>query len=266
MRLLLLSLTTLCCASLQAGLQHRWSFDGNGVDSVGGATASFFGGATTVGGELELNGSGAYAQLPIDATLSGLTNATFETWATYDTLTAWARIFDFGNGTPSSFPTQGYLALTGAPEGGNPLQVFSNGQFTITTTTNAASENIYAGAIPSAGNVLHLAITINADTDTGIFYVNGSPQFSGPITLTPADIVTVDGNQDNWLGRSRFTSDTFMDGSIDEFRIYDEVLSPAQIATNNALGPNVIPEPRTYAMLLGAAVLSLAAWRRRQLA
>jgi hypothetical protein len=33
----------------------------------------------------------------------------------------------------------------------------------------------------------------------------------------------------NFIGRSPFTTDPYLDGQIDEFRIYNRVLSPAEI-------------------------------------
>jgi hypothetical protein len=34
----------------------------------------------------------------------------------------------------------------------------------------------------------------------------------------------------NWLGRSQYPADPYFNGLIDDFRIYNGVLSPAQIA------------------------------------
>jgi hypothetical protein len=44
--------------------------------------------------------------------------------------------------------------------------------------------------------------------------------------LRPSDLGDT-GN--NFIGRSPFTADPYLDGQIDEFRIYDRVLSTAEI-------------------------------------
>jgi hypothetical protein len=47
----------------------------------------------------------------------------------------------------------------------------------------------------------------------------------------------------DWLGRSQWSPDPFFHGTINEIRIYDAALSPAQVAGNFARGPDVVPEP-----------------------
>jgi hypothetical protein len=43
-----------------------------------------------------------------------------------------------------------------------------------------------------------------------------------------------------WLGRSGWATDTLFRGSYEEFRIYDEQLTPLQITINNSLGPDTL--------------------------
>lgn len=245
--------------SVSADLIHRWSFEGSTTDSVGGAHASLVGGATVSGGQLQMNGSGQYASLPIDATLSSLNSTTIEAWVTYNALSPWARIFDFGDGDRTAFPTQGYLALTGSPEYTNTV---SYAQFTITETTNAASQNIYGGGIPGPGVPLHYAVVLDHVTDTGSLYINGSLLKSETISLSPSDLVANDGVEHNWLGRSRFTQDAYLNGSIDEFRIYNEALDSDQVMDSFQRGVSSVPEPGSFLMF------ALAGWigavRRRR--
>jgi hypothetical protein len=49
-----------------------------------------------------------------------------------------------------------------------------------------------------------------------------------------------------WLGRSLYSGDAGLSGSIDEFRIYSGALSPAQITADFTAGPDsvVLPSPR----------------------
>lgn len=258
----ILTITTiLLSASIcSADLVHQWSFNGSGLDSIGGANATLVGGASIVNDQLDMNGSGQYAILPIDSTLSGLNSFTIETWATYDALTPWQRIFDFGNENANSFPTSGYLALTGTPDYGNGATPF--GQFTMTSTTNAASENLYAGTIPGPDTPLHIAVVVDHLAQTGSFYLDGNLLLSGTISLTPSGIMQNDGMEHNWLGRSRFTQDSYMNGSIDEFRIYNHALSSAAVQSNFQQGPNGIPEPASM-LILAIAGISMVTYRHR---
>jgi hypothetical protein len=65
-----------------------------------------------------------------------------------------------------------------------------------------------------------------------------------------------------YLGRSAFLADNWLSGSIDEFRIYNNAQSAAQIAADFANGPDNVPEPASIA-LFGFAML--ATTRRRRL-
>ena len=49
---------------------------------------------------------------------------------------------------------------------------------------------------------------------------------SGPTTLLPKDLGKT--NQ-NWLGRSQWTADAYFTGSLDDFRIYNRVLSEGEV-------------------------------------
>jgi hypothetical protein len=62
---------------------------------------------------------------------------------------------------------------------------------------------------------------------TGKLYVNGVLVGSNPkMTIKPSDL----GNTThNWLGRSQFASDPYLDGRIDDFRIYNRSLSQVAI-------------------------------------
>src|SRR5207302_757809 len=66
-------------------------------DSVGQADGSILAGAALTGtGLVNLPGNGGYVNLP-NGLASALTNATFETWVTWNGGGNWQRIFDAGN-------------------------------------------------------------------------------------------------------------------------------------------------------------------------
>jgi hypothetical protein len=73
---------------------------------------------------------------------------------------------------------------------------------------------------------VHVAVTLAGATAT--LYVNGVAVGSNT-TMTTAPFRMSTTNE-NWLGRSRYAADPYFNGLIDDFRIYDGVLTPAQIA------------------------------------
>jgi hypothetical protein len=71
----------------------------------------------------------------------------------------------------------------------------------------------------------------------------------------------------DWLGRSQFSPDPFFNGSINEFRIYDQALSGAEVAASFAAGPDtIVPEPSGVVLALvgGLSALVLRRDRRRR--
>jgi hypothetical protein len=59
-------------------------------------------------------------------------------------------------------------------------------------------------------------------------YLDGLPVANNTsTTLTPSDL----GNSNNnWLGRSQYPADAYLNGALDDFRIYNHVLTDAEIA------------------------------------
>ena len=48
----------------------------------------------------------------------------------------------------------------------------------------------------------------------------------------------------NWLGKSQYETDAEFGGTINEFRIYDAALSPAEITVSYEAGPQAVcPSP-----------------------
>jgi hypothetical protein len=94
--------TLILCVVMQAAsakLVHRWSFDKDGTDSVGGATAKLQDGAAIKEGKVVLDGQNNWVDLPIGKTIEKLKSVTIETWVTAEDMQgAWSRVFDFGTG------------------------------------------------------------------------------------------------------------------------------------------------------------------------
>jgi hypothetical protein len=227
-------------------LAHRYSFGETGgtnvADSIGGPvwTGTLPNNGAFSSGRLTLNAATSqHARLPAGI-VNGLTNFTVEAWVRLTTTNNWTRIFDFGDNTTR------YMFLT--PQNGSTSRL----RFGI-TTNSAGGEQQITGTVALASNVWHhVAVTLNGNT--GILYQNGVAVGTNTgITLKPAALgVTTN----NYLGRSQW-SDPYLNGALDEFRIYSVALSAAEIAATYALGPDKVLSTNSPAMSCNASPGSL---------
>lgn len=164
---------------------------------------------------LKLDGTAnAYASLPAGV-LSTLNDFSITIWVKMDAITNWMRIFDFGNGTNN------YLFLTAQAgiasgksivryaikNGGGEQQLSYNYTFPLSTWT-------------------HFAITQSGNTCR--MYINGTLVATNTgLSIKPAALGST---AQNYLGKSQFTADPNLKGSIDECKIYNRALSAAEIA------------------------------------
>jgi hypothetical protein len=97
-----------------------------------------------------------------------------------------------------------------------------------------------------------IAVTLNANT--GVLYVDGVPVgTNSAMTLNPLSLGST-GN--NYIGKSQWP-DPYLNGGIDEFRIYSVALSSAEIAATVALGPNQLLSTNRPQMSLALAGTNL---------
>jgi hypothetical protein len=198
------------------GLVAYYMFDSNANDSSGnGKTATLNGSPTYVAGRtgnaVSLSGSSQYVSLP-SGIVSGLNDFTISTWVKITTLSTWSRIFDFGTGTTVN------MFLT--PQSGNGVR------FAITTNGSGSEQRINGTAALATGTWVHVAVTLSGNT--GTLYVNGAVVGTNTsMTLKPSSLGTT-GN--NWIGRSQY-SDPYLNGQIDNFRIYNRALSASEISS-----------------------------------
>jgi hypothetical protein len=209
-----------------ADVIHRWSFNGNTTDSVGGADAILMGHATVDSSQLQLDGVDGYAILPIGDDLLNLTNCTIEGWATWTRppTSFWERIFDFGNDTVQNF------FLT--PFGGNR-------RFRVAITTNGGGdeEQTIAGFAFQVNTEAHFAVVIDADNGIHTLYYNGRPA-AVTYGCTNTTFLFDTPLMNTFLGKSQYGADAFFMGSINEFRVYNNALSGDDVAASYAAGPD----------------------------
>ena len=60
-----------------------------------------------------------------------------------------------------------------------------------------------------------------------IAYVNKAEVARASVTLTPASFGST---SQNWIGRSQYSGDPFLDGAVDDFRLYSRALSASEIS------------------------------------
>jgi Concanavalin A-like lectin/glucanases superfamily len=227
---------------LAVSLLHRYTFDGEGeiaLDSRGAAHGQVVG--TTLGGDgtLPLAGArtGQFLNLP-NGLVSGLTDATFESWLTWEGGNAWQRVFDFGSNSAGVEDEQGpsgrsYIFLTTSttsdtaqPPG--PMRLaYSQGGPEDEDLCNASAPLPIDAAT-------HVAVVIDSGAQTMSLYQDGALLAQCPLTR-PLSAIS---DENNWLGHSNFEADVDLSATYDEFRIYDAALTESQIADSFAAGPN----------------------------
>jgi glucuronoarabinoxylan endo-1,4-beta-xylanase len=209
-------------------LGHRYSFNEAGgttvADSIGGVpwNGTLPNGGTFSSGQLTLaSASQQYVTLPAGI-VSTLSNYSIEGWVKLNSTANWSRIFDFGNNTTS------YMFLT--PQNGNTTRA----RFAITTNSTAGEKQITGPAALNVGAWYHVAVTVQGTN--GILYINGAAVATNPaVTVMPFNLGST---SNNYLGRSQWSPDPYLNGVFDEFRIYNVALSAPEIAATDTLGPN----------------------------
>lgn len=240
-------------AATLADLKHRWSFNGNLNDSVGGATATVTGSAAVLNNQLELPGGNARqnaASIPIGATIAGTQSMTVEMWFTMDQVTDWRKAYMFGNDTTQYIDFTPNAGLGQTPSAS--FKLSAGGELNTRDGTNPpkllANTNYQA------------TIVYDANADLISMYLGGALVDSVAWTGQISDLGIT---SQNWIGAAVGFGDQDLDGRVDEFRIWTTALSASEVSANSAAGPNAVAVPEASAMALGL-VGALGLLRRRR--
>jgi hypothetical protein len=187
---------------------------GNGRHATAFNNPVYVSGATSFGTALRLDGLNDYVELPIGSVISTLTDCTIATWVNWSGLgNAWQRIFDFGTGETVN------MFLTGNASGGSI-------RFAITINGNT-DEDQTTSSVGLPNRWHHVAVTIDPGNTTHTLYLDGKVVAQNTAArYTPSDLGQT---TQNWLGKAQYTSDPYFRGSLDEFYIFDRVLSQNEI-------------------------------------
>lgn len=168
--------------------------------------------AGKIGNAVKLSGNGEYAALPTGV-VSSLNDFTISTWVNPSAASTWSRIFDFGAGTSANM----FLTVDG---GGSGLR------FAITKAGNGVEQQLTGGGQLPLNTWSHVTVTLSGNT--GRLYLNGNLVATNTnMTLHPAALGNT--NQ-NWIGRSQYP-DPYLNGTVDDFQIYDHALTAAEVGT-----------------------------------
>jgi alpha-L-fucosidase len=239
------SSTAVVVSSPLPPLIHRYSFNETGGsiahDSVGDAHGTLHGSAGFDGqGRVTLNGtSGTYVSLP-----GGLSNVTIEAWVTNAVSPDNVALFSFDDGLQGGVGS-GYLRYV--------LHDQSNGRNFLELASSGGSPFIpaYPGL---GGQTVHLVCVYNSTAGIAMIYTNGILEVAQAVATPLANAST----NAAALGRSPWNSDPWLNGAIDEFRIYAGQLQPADVAAAQVAGPDVPLTSRvSLGMSQGTGVLTL---------
>lgn len=214
-------------------LAHRYSFTSDASDSIGGPAwrATLYGNAVISGGQVTFDGTnGSFAQLPAGI-LANYDAVTVEAWASFGVNGSWCRVFDFGDQNASG---QGRDYILFTPHSGN-----GDARISISDADPGLNhEQIAAapGVLDGQTNV-HLAAVFYPAVNVEALYLNGNlAALNSGMTIPLSAVV----DNLNYVGRSLYTGDAWLKGSIDELRIYQGALSASQIAINYSAGPATV--------------------------
>lgn len=255
-----------CASVANAALVNKYTFnDGTVHDSVSGQDgvlvdnthiAHFTGGvidltANTTGSDQNFSNPltvGAFVDLPNGVITNAVNNGAFgqmslEIWFKVQENRNWAEVYSFGSSdgnTENSSAGAGsanYIALIPQSDPGAGVHDFRG----VTHSDAGAESKAIGSPTPLSVNVTHhVVFTFNQLDSNGGTNPNGTARLyldNGPavaIGIEPFIDTMIDNN--NWLGRSQWP-DSLFDGSIDEFRIYDNAMTASEVATSFAAGP-----------------------------
>ena len=216
-----------------AELTHRWSFNGDYSDSVGGADAvkcgtyvSLYGGRVHMGYGDCTHGTG---YVDLGTNMLDTTAATIEIWARHDGVESWSRVFDYGADNAHYFT----LCWTYGTNLNNDRAGMKNPDEIAVDGTMAPYE---------IGTDYYIAVTFEQQGEATLVKwqrrdaVTGALQKSG--TMTMPDGIQKITDPVLYLGHSQYTSDKDALAAYDEVRVWRGVLTDAQLAASAAAGPD----------------------------
>jgi len=227
-------------------LMGWWKFDGDALDSSGnGRSGTLVGDATflpgLLGQALVLDGTGDYVNIVGYKGVLGANAFSVALW-----------VNTTGNGTMVNWGTQ---------SGGQRVDLrLDQGRLRV----EHGSGNLQGKTVLNDGQWHHVVLTVAAGASLSypevIFYLDGKDDSQ---TTTDVDKFNLVANADFTLGRRQTNTDRAIAAMLDDVRIYDRVLTAAEVQTLALLPRAMSPDPADKAQGVAVPVLK---WKPRQTA
>ena len=215
-----------------AQLRHRWSFnDGTTNDSVGTAHGTLYGTAALANGALVLSGSSGDNRMETGPIVQALgTDKTLVTWCTLDNPSDGQQ-----SGGPLSVASSDYNVFDAIVYGERTATQWMSGSDGWARTPE---NNGGAGETLATPNPIMLAIVYDSAAANRIRLFRNGVQYS---EYNPVSLVAFDEFSKVLIGPRHYSAGAYrgyMNGSVDEARVYATALSGNQVAALYAQGPD----------------------------
>ena len=239
-------------ATAVADLVHRWSFNGNLTDSVGGQSAKIVGSATSNGKQYTLPGGScgsSYIDLGSDVLPKTSKAVTIEIWATQISAQYYSRIFSFGGSggnlymewTLANFLNEDEVWFGGINFGGrgSKLAPYSLGtEYHISVVMTEGNDGVWTAK--------YYKKSIQTGETLATYTARGSDAWS----LKNQDLSKC------YLGQAvNGSSENTANASYNEVRIWSCALTEDELSASAKAGPDVLPggtEIRSYTITFDA--------------
>lgn len=282
-----------------AVISHRYSFAADASDSVGGANGTLRGRATVSGGQLQTNNplfspasdaNGGYLSMPASI-LPASGSVTIEQWGTYSGSGFFTEAYTFTNhnndfvnpisNPPGANNGQYLMHAVSAPQGGpvpsgggsHIAQALSGFAGSLTPPPGGETDafgttpgiGAFGGGYLDDGGTYMTTTVIDGTAGTLSYYIYRADGAGNGLQHTiPAVPLASYSFTNAYIGRSAFLADNWLSASVNEFRIYTEARSSAQIAADFRGGPDkLVPEPASLA-LFAIGGFGLLAFKKRR--
>ena len=242
-------------ASAAPELVHRWSFNGDYADSIGGTSA------TTIGSAVAFNEGNTAVVMSGNGCNTGALNlganmlpadvpeVTVEIWATPTAARKWSRILDYGQNN------QNYFTLTWSQ---NEDANLDRAEVKKANAAVFTCDNMMAAY--TLNTPYHIAITFsaNADGSTNVRWMrrnttSGAIEKVGAIVAANWTLADITSPQ-FYIGHSQYATSDFDASAIyDEVRVWKGALTDEQLTASVLAGPDTLPDVGTPDPTLGTA-------------
>ena len=180
---------------------------------------------------------------------------TLETWVRVNSSTnPWSRILDLGNGSESNNLILAYDAATDKLS----FQYYVG---TVAVKNAGATTDLQVlGDVATVGEWMHVAVTVSSTADSANsngypvrLYQNGVLKDTAYAESLPNTLA----RSNNYLGKSNWGTDPYINASFSDLRIYDTARSATQIARDMLGAPDTTSQTYVHALTATTGLLTL---------